>query len=311
MLRREGKKERKPAVDIVYDDSDDDDDDDGHLEAFRANFSQHNDGFEDELPSDDSEDDEDDDDDDEEEESDLEAAKGLSLERKEAVEAKVQKLKAALDSVGVNVAAESSDEGEEDDDDDDDDGFSAEKEEEPVPQPANAVKRRVKEEVGSVSPPKRKRKEEEEEGDVDEQTRKSIRDELRQMSLEEIQRLKERLGLKAFDRAMGAEAERRRKGEEFKRENKNRPREMSSKRAVPRLRDVVGVRAEQNARDSDRAKRDPRFDATCGEFDKKVRTSSHYPGGSLSVLTAYYCISRSFGRTTSSWTPSSRRRGSG
>ncbi len=73
------------------------------------------------------------------------------------------------------------------------------------------------------------------------------------MSLEEIQKLKEELGLKAYNRALGRGEDKtqqhhwnnRRRNEEFKRENKNRPREMSSKRAVPRLRDVVGVSSEQ------------------------------------------------------------------
>ena len=51
----------------------------------------------------------------------------------------------------------------------------------------------------------------------------------------------------------------------MKRENKNRPREMSSKKTVKRYRDVVGLTAEQNVE-----KRDPRFDNLCGEFDKKV-----------------------------------------
>ena len=54
-------------------------------------------------------------------------------------------------------------------------------------------------------------------------------------------------------------------GQDLKRENKNRPREMSSKKTVKRYRDVVGLTAEQNVE-----KRDPRFDNLCGEFDKKV-----------------------------------------
>ena len=54
-------------------------------------------------------------------------------------------------------------------------------------------------------------------------------------------------------------------GQDLKRENKNRPREMSSKKTVKRYRDVVGLTAEQNIE-----KRDPRFDNLCGEFDKKV-----------------------------------------
>ena len=51
----------------------------------------------------------------------------------------------------------------------------------------------------------------------------------------------------------------------MKRENKNRPREMSSKKTVKRFRDVVGLSAALKSE-----KRDPRFDNMCGEFDEKV-----------------------------------------
>ena len=53
----------------------------------------------------------------------------------------------------------------------------------------------------------------------------------------------------------------------MKRDNKNRPREMSSKKTVKRYRDVVGVSAENK-----NEKRDPRFDSMCGEFDEKVKS---------------------------------------
>merc|ERR1712029_1237278 len=51
-------------------------------------------------------------------------------------------------------------------------------------------------------------------------------------------------------------------GKTFKRENKNRPREMSSKKTVGRFREVVQVAKVQ--------KRDPRFDPLCGDFDDKL-----------------------------------------
>ena len=95
---------------------------------------------------------------------------------------------------------------------------------------------------------------------------------LRQMSMEEIQKLKEGIGLKLFNRKMGVVSQgsggkdKGRRRQDFKRENKNRPREMSSKKTVKRLRDVVGLKAEQRLE-----KRDPRFDNLCGEFDEKVR----------------------------------------
>ena len=51
----------------------------------------------------------------------------------------------------------------------------------------------------------------------------------------------------------------------MKRDNKNRPREMSSKKTVKRYRDVVGLSTAIKSE-----KRDPRFDNMCGEFDEKV-----------------------------------------
>ncbi len=111
------------------------------------------------------------------------------------------------------------------------------------------------------------------------------------MSIEEIQRLKEKIGLKLYNKAVTGGAKEKKKAstskQDFKRENKvtlpimlliyrvsnpvskqNRPREMSSKKPVARFRDVVGVSSEQNAKVAGR--RDPRFDSLCGEFDNKV-----------------------------------------
>ena len=53
----------------------------------------------------------------------------------------------------------------------------------------------------------------------------------------------------------------------MKRENKNRPRQMSSKKTVKRFRDVVGLTTEKKVE-----RRDPRFDNMCGEFNEKVCT---------------------------------------
>ena len=96
------------------------------------------------------------------------------------------------------------------------------------------------------------------------------------MSLEEIQQLKEKIGLKLFNQTSGLGPTNYKarkeamlaKKEAFKRENKNRPREMSSKKQVPRLRDVVGLTAEIN--EKTKTKRDPRFDSLSGEFDAQV-----------------------------------------
>lgn len=114
---------------------------------------------------------------------------------------------------------------------------------------------------------------------TDEAERESIRNELRHMSLEEIQELKEKIGLKLYNKALGINQGRgaakptQMTKAVFKRENKNRPREISSKKPVKRFRDVVGLTAKMN--EKERQKRDPRFDSLCGEFDSKLFKESY------------------------------------
>ncbi|XP_052769087.1 ribosomal RNA processing protein 36 homolog isoform X2 [Mya arenaria] len=81
--------------------------------------------------------------------------------------------------------------------------------------------------------------------------------ELSEMPLEDLIKIKEKLGLKAFNKIMfGDKFENKRKV--FKRDNKNRPMEISAKRKVPLLRhhDVP----------KEKVRRDPRFDDLSGEF---------------------------------------------
>lgn len=81
------------------------------------------------------------------------------------------------------------------------------------------------------------------------------------------------MGLKLYEEAMfGSNAKqtasssgRKKKLPVFKRENKNRPRELSAKIRVPRVREVVHVKKV--------VKKDPRFDDACGELREDV---SHY-----------------------------------
>jgi len=101
-----------------------------------------------------------------------------------------------------------------------------------------------------------------EEINVEDKERLKYREKLAKMSIEDIQKLKERLGLKLFHQKMSGTAPVRGQKINFKRENKNRPREMSSKKTVGRFREVVQVAKVQ--------KRDPRFDPLCGEFDEKL-----------------------------------------
>ncbi|KAK3908430.1 Ribosomal RNA processing protein 36-like protein, partial [Frankliniella fusca] len=92
-----------------------------------------------------------------------------------------------------------------------------------------------------------------------------IREELSSMSFEELQKLKEKLGTKVYNEAMFGKSQSKRKT--FKRENKNRPRELSSKVPVPVLRDVIPVKKT--------APRDPRFDSLCGEYNEKAFKSAY------------------------------------
>lgn len=89
------------------------------------------------------------------------------------------------------------------------------------------------------------------------------------MPFSELIKLKEKLGSKVYNEAMfGANAKDNRKRRapktEYKRENKNRPREVSSKKQVP----LLGVTKSKSKRIETDGPRDPRFDSRCGEFDR-------------------------------------------
>lgn len=72
------------------------------------------------------------------------------------------------------------------------------------------------------------------------------------MSFEALQKLKERIGAKVYKEVIFGENKNSKKELKiFKRENKNRPREMSSKKPVPMLQNVVPVKKKEV--------RDPRF----------------------------------------------------
>lgn len=87
--------------------------------------------------------------------------------------------------------------------------------------------------------------------------RSEMREELSKMTFEDLQKLKEKLGSKVYDEAMFGT--KKTVVKEFKRANKNRPREVSSKRPEP-AKVKKGNKWEA---------RDPRFDSLCGEFDDK------------------------------------------
>merc|ERR1711872_713959 len=96
----------------------------------------------------------------------------------------------------------------------------------------------------------------------EEEERAKYRETLSKLTVEQILAIKDSLGTKAFnDKWSGNKKNKEKKIiPTFKRENKNRPREISSKMRVPKLVKTVQVAKVE--------KRDPRFDPLCGEFDK-------------------------------------------
>lgn len=88
------------------------------------------------------------------------------------------------------------------------------------------------------------------------------------MSFEDLQKLKEKLGTKAYNETIfGKKNKKKPEKTEFKRENKNRPREISAKKPVPRPKELTQVKKVIS--------RDPRFDSLCGTFDKKAFKHSY------------------------------------
>lgn len=87
------------------------------------------------------------------------------------------------------------------------------------------------------------------------------------MSFEDLQKLKQTIGAKVYNEAVFGKCNARKQAS-FKRANKNRPREMSSKRPVRMLKEIVSVKKPA-------APRDPRFDPLCGGFDEKSFKSNY------------------------------------
>lgn len=85
------------------------------------------------------------------------------------------------------------------------------------------------------------------------------------MSFEELLKLKEKLGTKVYNKTIFRNTSKKTK--EFKRENKNRPREMSAKKPVSTFREIVPVKKV--------VARDPRFDSLCGTFNEKAFKHSY------------------------------------
>ncbi|KAF4519075.1 hypothetical protein B566_EDAN001667 [Ephemera danica] len=102
--------------------------------------------------------------------------------------------------------------------------------------------------------------------DDSETERTAIRKELSEMSFGDLMKLKDELGTKVYDEAMfGTSSKKSSQPKSFKRVNKNRPREMSSKIPVS-----AGLSTLPSLPKKTRQTRDPRFDGLCGTFDPKV-----------------------------------------
>lgn len=88
------------------------------------------------------------------------------------------------------------------------------------------------------------------------------------MSFEDLQKLKEKLGTKVYNETIfGKKSKKKTEKMEFKRENKNRPREVSSKKPFTKYKELTPVKKVVS--------RDPRFDSLCGTFDEKAFKHSY------------------------------------
>ncbi|XP_069116256.1 ribosomal RNA processing protein 36 homolog [Argopecten irradians] len=110
--------------------------------------------------------------------------------------------------------------------------------------------------------------EESSEEEVDKEEYEAMRKEIANMPFEDLIKLKERIGTKAYNKAMhGDKHPGMKRKQKFKRKNKNRPMEISSKKRVPAIREVIPVKKKIN--------RDPRFDDLSGEFREDLFNKSY------------------------------------
>lgn len=89
-----------------------------------------------------------------------------------------------------------------------------------------------------------------------------LKEELSEIPFCDLEALKHKVGSKRYNKAIHGLFEKEGSSSKLqKRENRNRPREMSSKKQVPRLRQVIPVKKRMN--------RDPRFDELSGHFNQE------------------------------------------
>ncbi|GFR69044.1 ribosomal RNA processing protein 36 [Elysia marginata] len=83
--------------------------------------------------------------------------------------------------------------------------------------------------------------------------------------LSELKAMQDKLGLKAFNKLKTGGSSSRTSTTSFKRDNKNRPSELSARRPVPRNTPVAKAKTT----------RDPRFDDLSGEYNEKIFTNTY------------------------------------
>lgn len=93
-------------------------------------------------------------------------------------------------------------------------------------------------------------------------TEGNLKKELSTMSFEEIMKLQNKVGTKAYNKIAYGATKTQKKTEPMKRLNKHKPQEISAKKHVPFLRKVVPVKK--------RISRDPRFDDLSGEYKPEI-----------------------------------------
>ncbi|KAL4237417.1 rRNA biogenesis protein rrp36 [Mactra antiquata] len=181
---------------------------------------------------DDDNDDDDDDDDSSEEDSKISVEKGHNRKNVE--------MGGNKKNISSNINDDSDDSDDDDDDDNDESSDSSQDDED------------ISENDDEKEPRKKT-------ADVDEEDELAVlKRELANIPLQDLIKVKEKIGLKVFNKLMHGETLEKKRKKEFKRENKNRPMEISSKRRVPILRQT-GVTKEM-------VRRDPRFDDLSGEY---------------------------------------------
>lgn len=94
------------------------------------------------------------------------------------------------------------------------------------------------------------------------ETKDDIKKELSTMSFEEIMKLQNKVGKKVYNEMAYGATKGKQPTAEKKRQNKNRPMEISAKRPAPFLRQVVPVKK--------KVSRDPRFDDLSGEYKPEI-----------------------------------------